>query len=114
LPGELAYGAITVPTISATVHNRGYAAFFAVLALFLAPPLLLASEGLIKSFVYQADRGLQVEGLAASVLMKMGLVVRIGFGHGTYEVRGRGVEFASFLSFPITGVLLAITALIML
>jgi hypothetical protein len=92
---------------------RGYGAFFAVLALFFAPLLLLASEGLIKSFVYQADRGLQVESLAASVLLKLGLISRIGFGHGAYEVRGRGVEFASSLSFPVTAVLLVITALMM-
>jgi Glycosyltransferase family 87 len=91
----------------------GYAALFAVLALFLAPPLLLASEGLIKSFVYQADRGLQVESLAASVLLQLGRVSRIGFGHGAYEVRGPGVELASSLSFPITVVLLVITALMM-
>jgi hypothetical protein len=93
--------------------GRGYGAFFAVLALFFAPPLLLASEGLIKSIVYQADRGLQVESLAASVLLKLGLVSRIGFGHGSFEVRGLGVKFASSLSFPITAVLLVITALMM-
>src|SRR5215211_595983 len=92
---------------------RGYVAFFAVLLLFFAPPLMLASEGLIKSFVYQADRGLQVESLAASVLLKLGRVSRIGFGHGAYEVRGPDVEFVSSLSFPITAVLLVITALVM-
>lgn len=92
---------------------RGFAAFCAVLALFFAPPLLLASEGLIKSFVYQADRGLQVESLAASLLLKLGLVTRIGFGHGAFEVRGRGVEFASSFSFPITAFLLVITVLVM-
>ena len=92
---------------------RGYATFCAVLALFFAPPLLLASEGLIKSFVYQADRGLQVESLTASVLLRLGPASRIGFGHGAYEVRGPGVEFASSLSFPITAVLLVITALVM-
>src|SRR5215211_5929607 len=47
---------------------RGYATFFGVLALFFALPLLFAREGLIKSFSYQADRGLQVESLGASVL----------------------------------------------
>ena len=92
---------------------RGYVAFFAVLALFFAPPLLLASEGLVRSFVYQADRGLQVESLAASLLLKLGLVNRIGFGHGAFEVRGRGVEFASSLSFPITAFLIVITVLVM-
>jgi Glycosyltransferase family 87 len=119
---SLGFGAVAklIPALAtlplATLRRgaaRGYAAFFALLALFLAPPLLLAGEGLIKSFVYQADRGLQVESLTASVLMKMGLVGRIGFGHGAYEVRGRGVEFASSLSFPLTAVLLLITSLVM-
>jgi hypothetical protein len=56
---------------------------------------------------------LQVESLAASVLLKLGRVSRTGFGHGAYEVRGSGVEFASSLSFPITAVFLVITALVM-
>jgi hypothetical protein len=93
--------------------GRGYGTFCAVLALFFVPPLLLASEGLFKSFVYQADRGLQVESLAASVLLKLGLVGRVGFGHGAFEVRGRGVDLASSLSFPITAVLLVITTFMM-
>jgi hypothetical protein len=92
---------------------RGYAAFFAVLGLFFVPPLLLAGEGLIKTFTYQADRGLQVESLAASILMKLGWVRRTTFDYGAIEVRGRGVEFASSLSFPLTAVLLLITALMM-
>ena len=92
---------------------RGYVAFFGVLALFFAPPLLLASDGFIKSFAYQADRGLQVESLAASVLLKLGWVSRTTFDYGAIEVRGRGVEFASSLSFPVTAVLLLITALMM-
>jgi hypothetical protein len=91
----------------------GYAAFFAILALFFTPPLLLASEGFIKSFAYQTDRGLQVESLAASVLMKLGWVSRTGFDYGAIEVRGRGVEFASSLSFPLSAGLILITALMM-
>lgn len=91
----------------------GYAAFFAILALFFTPPLLLASEGFIKSFAYQTDRGLQVESLAASVLMKLGWVGRTGFDYGAIEVRGRGVELASSLSFPLSAWLILITALMM-
>ena len=92
---------------------RGYATFFGVLALFFAPPLLLAREGLMKSFAYQADRGLQVESLAASILMKLGWVRRTTFDYGAIEVRGRGVEFASSLSLPFTALLLLFTALVM-
>ncbi len=92
---------------------RGYAAFFAVLTLFFVPPLLLAGDRFIRSFAYQTDRGLQVESVAASVLMKLGWVGRTTFDYGAIEVRGRGVEFASSLSFPLTAVLLLITALMM-
>jgi hypothetical protein len=91
----------------------GYVTFFAVLALFFAPPLLLATDGLIKTFTYQADRGLQVESVAASVLMKLGWVRRTTFDYGAIEVRGRGVELAGQLSFPLTGVLLIVTVLVM-
>jgi hypothetical protein len=92
---------------------RGYLTFCAVLALFFMPPLLLASDGLIKTFTYQTDRGLQVESLGASILMALGWVKRTTFDYGAIEVRGRGVEFASSLSFPLTAVLLLITALMM-
>ena len=92
---------------------RGYATFFGVLALFFALPLLFAREGLIKSFSYQADRGLQVESLGASVLLKLGWVRRTTFDYGAIEVRGRGVEFASSLSLPLTALLLLLTALMM-
>jgi hypothetical protein len=92
---------------------RGYVAFFTILALFFAPPLLLASDEFIKSFAYQTDRGLQVESLAASLLLKLGWVSRTTFDYGAIEVRGRGVDFASSLSFPLTAVLLLFTALMM-
>ncbi len=107
----------TLATLPIAVLRKGavsgYAAFFAILALFFTPPLLLASEGFIKSFAYQTDRGLQVESLAASVLMKLGWVGRTGFDYGAIEVRGRGVELASSLSFPLSAGLILITALIM-
>ena len=119
---SLGFGAAAklVPTLAtlplATLRRgaaSGYVAFFTVLAIFFAPPLLLAGDGFIKSFTYQANRGLQVESLAASVLLKLGWVSRTTFDYGAIEVRGRGVEFASSLSFPLTGVLLLITALMM-
>jgi hypothetical protein len=119
---SLGFGAAAklVPTLAtlplATLRRgaaRGYATFFGVLALFFAPPLLLAREGLIKSFAYQADRGLQIESLAASILLKLGWVRRTTFDYGAIEVRGRGVEFASSLSLPLTTLLLLVSALIM-
>jgi len=76
--------------------THGYVTFFTVLALFFAPPLLLATDGLIKAFTYHADRGLQVESVAGSVLMKLGWVRRTIFDYGAIEVRGRGVELVFF------------------
>ena len=92
---------------------RGYAIFFGILALFFAPALLLGGERFLDSFAYHADRGLQVESLAASILMKLGWVNGIAFEYGAFEVRGRGAELASSLGLPVTGFLLLITALVM-
>lgn len=91
---------------------RGYAIFFGVLALFFVPALLFGWSGLIKSFAYHAERGLQVESLAASVLIRLGLVNDVGFGYGSNQVEGPGVELATSLSLPITGVLLSITVFV--
>ncbi len=92
---------------------RGYAVFLGVLALFFVPALLLAGGGLLVSFAYHANRGVQVESLAASVLMKLGWVEEVVFQYGAFEVQGRGVELASSLSLPVTGALLLITAFFM-
>ena len=92
---------------------RGYAAFFGVLALFFVPALLLGGGNFAGSFAYHADRGLQIESLAASVLMQLGRVSSVVFEYGAFEAQGRGVELASSLSLPVTGVLLLVTALFM-
>jgi hypothetical protein len=91
---------------------RGYAIFFAVLAIFFAPALLLGG-GFAGSFAYHADRGLQAESLTASVLMQLGQVSGVLFEYGAFEAQGRGVELASELSLPVTGVLLLATAFFM-
>jgi hypothetical protein len=92
---------------------RGYAVFFGVLVLFFAPAVLLGGDRFLNSFAYHAERGLQVESLAASILLKLGWVSGISFEYGAFEVHGRGVGLASSLSLPMTGVLLLITALAM-
>jgi Glycosyltransferase family 87 len=92
---------------------RGYAIFFGVLAVFFAPALLLGGGGFLQSLAYHANRGLQVESLTASVLMKLGWVNEVAFAYGAFEVRGRGVEFAGSLSLPITGALLLVTVIFM-
>ena len=92
---------------------RGYAVFLGVLALFFAPALLLGGVGFLGSFAYHADRGLQVESLGASVLIKLGQVSDVVFRYGAFEVQGRAVELTGSLSLPVTGVLLLATAFFM-
>jgi hypothetical protein len=105
---------VTVPlALARRGAARGYVVFLGVMVLFFAPALLLGGGGLLRSFAYQADRGLQVESLAASVLIAFGRVNDFVIAHGAYEVRGRGVEPAGSLSVAVTGALLLITAFFM-
>ena len=76
----------------------GYAVFLAVLAVFFAPFVLLGGRGLWEGFAYQAERGLQVESLAASVLIPLRSVESVVFEYGAFEVRGSGVGLATSLS----------------
>ncbi|MGH3144391.1 MAG: glycosyltransferase 87 family protein, partial [Rubrobacter sp.] len=92
---------------------RGYAVFFATLAIFLGSAVILGRGRFLQSLAYHADRGLQVESLAASVLMVLGRVEGIAFEYGAFEVRGSGVDLAVALSLPVTGVVLALTVLAM-
>jgi Glycosyltransferase family 87 len=91
---------------------RGCAVFLAVLALFFVPFALLGGRGLLQSFAYQAERGLQVESLAASVLLAQRSVDGVVFEHGAFEVRGGGVGLATSLSPLLTLVLLSVTGLV--
>jgi hypothetical protein len=92
---------------------RGYVAFFAVLALFFVPALLLGGGSFAGSFAYHADRGLQVESFMASVIMELDRVGGVAFEYGAFEARGRGVGLASSLSLPVTAALLLVTASLM-
>ncbi len=91
---------------------RGYAVFMAALALFFGPALLLGGSRFLESFAYHAQRGLQVESLAASVLMGFGRVDAVAFEYGAFEVTGREADLAASLSLPVTSVLLLVTALV--
>jgi hypothetical protein len=91
----------------------GYAVFLAVLAVFFAPFVLLGGRGLWEGFAYQAERGLQIESLAASVLIPLLSVESVVFEYGAFEVRGSGVGLATSLSPLLALVLMLITGLVM-
>jgi hypothetical protein len=93
--------------------TRGIAVYLAVAALFFVPFALLGSRGLLQSLAYQAERGLQVESLAASVLIILRSVNGIVFEHGAFEIRGDVVGLATSLSPLLTLLLLAVTGLAM-
>jgi hypothetical protein len=92
---------------------RGCGVFLAVVALFFVPFALLGGRGLLQSFAYQAERGLQVESLAASVLMFLHSAESIVFEHGAFEVRGEGAGLATSLTPILTLLLLAVTGFAM-
>lgn len=93
---------------------RGAAAFALVVAAFFAPALLLGGEGFARSFSYHVDRGLQVESVAASALMRLGYVDDVAFEFGAIEVVGRGVAYWSSMSMFVTLALLVVTAAVAL
>ena len=94
--------------------GRGLVVFVAVLALFFAPALVFGGGGFVGSFAYHAERGLQVESVAASVLMAFGRVEGVAFEFGAFEARGPGTGLAAGLSLPVTAVLLVVTGVAML
>jgi Glycosyltransferase family 87 len=93
--------------------TRGLAVFLAVVALFFVSFALLGGQGLLQSIAYQAERGLQVESLAASVLIFLRSVDSIVFEHGAFEVLGEGVGLATALSPVLTLLLLVVTGFAM-
>jgi uncharacterized membrane protein len=103
--------ALTVLPLALTRRGtaRGCGVFLAVVAIFFLPFALLGGQGFLQSFAYQAERGLQVESFAASVLMFLRTVDGIVFAHGAFEVLGDGVGLATSLSPLLTLLLLAVT-----
>ena len=91
----------------------GCAIFAFVVAAFFVPAALLGGGGFLKSFAYHAERGLQVESVVASVLMKLGYAEGIAYEFGAFDVLGPGFGFWSSMSLPITGALVVVTAALM-
>jgi len=87
----------------------GVAVFFGVVAAFFLPAFLLAGEDFARSLAYHADRGLQLESLGASVLMKLGYLEEVVLEYGAWDVLGQGVAFLRSASLLITAVLLVVT-----
>ena len=105
--------AVLPPVLARRGAGRGLAVFFAVLCLFFVPALVLGGQRFVGSFAYHAERGLQVESVAASVLMAAGLVGGVAFEFGAFEARGAAAELAADVSLPITAALLTVTGLVM-
>ena len=89
---------------------RGAAAFVLVVAAFFVPAFLFGGRGFVESFAYHADRGIQLESLIASALMKLGYLDGVEFEYGAIDVTGRGVAFWSSMSLFVTAALLIVTA----
>jgi hypothetical protein len=87
----------------------GFAVFFGVVAAFFLPAFLLAGGGFARSLAYHTDRGLQLESLGASVLMKLGYLEEVVLEYGAWDVLGQGVAFLSSASLLVTAVLLIVT-----
>jgi hypothetical protein len=92
----------------------GGAVFAGTLALFLVPALVVGREGFLQSFEYHADRGIQIESVVASVLMRLGYIERVLFQFGAHEVWGYGTAFWGSMSLPVTGALLILTGAVAL
>lgn len=106
--------ALAVPALILARGTRGLAVFFAVVAVFFVPALAFGGGGFVGSFRYHAERGLQVESVASSVLMALGRVDGVAFEFGAFEARGPGTGLAAGLGLPVTAVLLGVTGLAML
>ena len=91
----------------------GLTTFVATVSLFFAPFVLLGGRGLLEGFAYQAERGLQVESLAASVLIPLRSLGGVTFEYGAFEVYGGGAGLAASLSPLLTIVLLTLTGFVM-
>ena len=99
-------------TLKDTVQGAAWrlAVFFLVLIFCFLATLLFGGEGFVQSFAYHLDRGLQVESLGASVLIKLGYVEETTFEWGAFDVMGHGVvELLSSASLPVTALLLTVT-----
>ncbi|BBL78498.1 membrane protein [Rubrobacter xylanophilus] len=119
--GALGFGAAAklVPALALPpllLARRGSAArevvvFAATVGLFAVPALLLGGGNFLESLAYHAQRGLQVESVAASVLVALGGAREVVFEYGAFELRGGWTGEALALTTPLALSLLGLTAL---
>lgn len=95
------------------VAKRFAATFAASMIFFILPALALSPSGLLSSFSYHAERGIEIGSLygAAILLLKRGAAEAV-FGHGGWNVEAGALSAAALkLSGPIMLGLLAVAAI---
>ena len=89
---------------------RGMMVFASILLAGFIPAVLASPAGFVNTFSYHAERGLQIESFAASILLKMGWVEGVGStGYSAVEVVGGMTEIAKTATLPLTLILLFVT-----
>jgi hypothetical protein len=89
---------------------RGMLVFSSILLAGFIPVFLASPDGFANIFSYHAERGLQIESFAASILLKMGWVEGVVFtNYGAVEVVGGMSEIMSTATLPVTSALLFVT-----
>ena len=93
-------------------RKLGALACVGVLLAGLVPAFLASPAGFAEVFSYHAERGLQIESLAASVLLKLGETEGIAFRYGALEAVGGLAEAAASTALSVTLGLLSISSLV--
>jgi hypothetical protein len=111
--------ALAMPALVLLSRNRrafvlAGVTFGVAVGLFFVPAYLLGPQGFAESFSYHADRGVQMESVASSLLMRLGLIDEVLFRYGAHEVWGYGTRFWASMSLPVTGALLILTGAVAL
>jgi hypothetical protein len=91
---------------------RGTLAFIVVVLAGFVPAFLASAAGLSYVFSYHADRGLQIESFAASILFKLNWVEGIALEYRAWEASGELSEVVATITLLVTLALLSITGVV--